>query len=162
MVVCGGDGSIGWALSVMDLMNIPLGKNQATDFYAKQIQYMTIPNNISHNVCFSHIIESRPAIGIIPLGTGNDLSRILGWGGKLNDIVIVETHTYTGKQKHPDSAVDKYLSKYILGRYIDKPLQSVLSEMMHAKVQNMDRWSIEAEIDESITQIRYVFCPNFH
>ena len=35
MVVCGGDGSIGWALSVMDLMNIPLGKNQATNFYAK-------------------------------------------------------------------------------------------------------------------------------
>ena len=35
MVVCGGDGSIGWALSVMDLMNIPLGKNQANDFYAE-------------------------------------------------------------------------------------------------------------------------------
>ena len=27
MIVCGGDGSIGWALSVMDLMNIPIGKS---------------------------------------------------------------------------------------------------------------------------------------
>ena len=26
LVVCGGDGSIGWALSVMDTMNIPIGK----------------------------------------------------------------------------------------------------------------------------------------
>ena len=26
LIVCGGDGSIGWALSVMDTMNIPVGK----------------------------------------------------------------------------------------------------------------------------------------
>ena len=88
MIVCGGDGSIGWALSVMDMMNIPL--------------------------------ERRPAIGIIPLGTGNDLSRALGWGGK----------------------------------YINKPLKTVLDEMEHATVQRMDRWSIEAIVNTSIKQIK--------
>ena len=46
---CGGDGTVGWILSVMDSMTFPIG---------------------------------RPSIGIIPLGTGNDLSRSLNWGGK--------------------------------------------------------------------------------
>ena len=50
IVSCGGDGTTGWILSVMDAMNLPE--------------------------------ESRPPIGIIPLGTGNDLSRVFNWGGK--------------------------------------------------------------------------------
>ena len=55
IVACGGDGTVGWILSVMDSMksSFPRGR--------------------------------RPAIGIIPLGTGNDLSRSLNWGGKYRD-----------------------------------------------------------------------------
>ena len=49
---CGGDGTVGWILSVMDEMDFG---------------------------------RPRPAIGIIPLGTGNDLSRSLNWGGKFRD-----------------------------------------------------------------------------
>jgi len=50
LIACGGDGTVGWILSVMDSMSFPPGQT--------------------------------PAIGIIPLGTGNDLSRSLNWGGK--------------------------------------------------------------------------------
>jgi len=53
LIACGGDGTVGWILSVMDSMSFPPGQT--------------------------------PAIGIIPLGTGNDLSRSLNWGGKYRD-----------------------------------------------------------------------------
>ena len=52
MAACGGDGTAGWVLSVMDNMEFPNGP---------------------------------PSIGMIPLGTGNDLSRSLKWGGKYKD-----------------------------------------------------------------------------
>ena len=55
---CGGDGTVGWILSVMDKMEF------GTDSRGR---------------------DRRPAIAIIPLGTGNDLSRSLEWGGKYRE-----------------------------------------------------------------------------
>ncbi|XP_018344813.1 PREDICTED: diacylglycerol kinase eta isoform X3 [Trachymyrmex septentrionalis] len=52
ILVCSGDGSVGWVLSEIDRLGM----------HARQCQ-----------------------IGVLPLGTGNDLARVLGWGSSCDD-----------------------------------------------------------------------------
>ncbi|CAH2315678.1 diacylglycerol kinase eta-like isoform X3 [Pelobates cultripes] len=51
ILVCGGDGSVGWVLSEIDNLGL-------------------------HKQC---------QLGVLPLGTGNDLARVLGWGSLCDD-----------------------------------------------------------------------------
>ncbi|KAG8234664.1 hypothetical protein J437_LFUL006553, partial [Ladona fulva] len=51
ILVCSGDGSVGWVLSEIDNLGM-------------------------HKQC---------QIGVVPLGTGNDLARVLGWGSSVCD-----------------------------------------------------------------------------
>ncbi|CAH1781221.1 unnamed protein product [Owenia fusiformis] len=57
ILVCGGDGSIGWVLSEIDKAGM-------------------------HNKC---------QVGLLPLGTGNDLARVLGWGAAFDDDTQIPT-----------------------------------------------------------------------
>ncbi|XP_074657542.1 diacylglycerol kinase delta-like isoform X2 [Tubulanus polymorphus] len=51
ILVCGGDGSVGWVLREIDKLNL----------------------------------QSQCQVGVLPLGTGNDLARVLGWGSTFDD-----------------------------------------------------------------------------
>ncbi|XP_055345761.1 diacylglycerol kinase epsilon-like [Paramacrobiotus metropolitanus] len=50
ILICGGDGTVGWILTTIDKLKL----------------------------------KPRPAVGIIPIGTGNDLSNVLGWGSAVS------------------------------------------------------------------------------
>ncbi|KAF5202622.1 Diacylglycerol kinase [Thalictrum thalictroides] len=78
VLVCGGDGTVGWVLDTIDRKNF----------------------------------VSPPPVAILPAGTGNDLARVLSWGGGLGSVER------------------------------QGGLCTVLSHIEHAAVTILDRWKI--------------------
>ena len=91
VVVCGGDGTINWVVSVL------------SDYYGAE------------NETF------RPPLAVVPVGTGNDMSHMLGWGTKYDAFDLAN--------------IDKTLDK-IKGRekYVDTDMWEVsITEMSNTK-----------------------------
>ena len=78
VLVCGGDGSVGWVLDAIEKQNY----------------------------------DSPPPVAILPIGTGNDLARVLSWGGGY------------GAVKRQGG------------------LSMVLTQIDHAAVTVLDRWKV--------------------
>ncbi|KAH8354748.1 hypothetical protein KR084_006135 [Drosophila pseudotakahashii] len=90
VLACGGDGTVGWVLSVLDQIQPPL--------------------------------QPVPAVGVLPLGTGNDLARALGWGGSI----------------------------FFQG-YTDEPIGKILREIGMSQCVLMDRWRVKVTPNDDVT-----------
>lgn len=97
ILVCGGDGTVGWVLDAIDKQNY----------------------------------ESPPPVAILPAGTGNDLSRVLSWGGGLG-------------------AVEK-----------QGGLRTVLHDIEHAAVTILDRWKVTFEDKKSNNVLLVKYMNNY-
>lgn len=77
ILVCGGDGTVGWVLSALDDAEIGQGRRGAMPHAPPFGAACTRSHAFTHvRAC----TEPRPPVALIPLGTGNDLSRALSWG----------------------------------------------------------------------------------
>lgn len=63
ILVCSGDGSVGWVLSEIDKLDMHVG-------------YLIWWSGLSLNPP----LQKQCQVAVLPLGTGNDLARVLGWG----------------------------------------------------------------------------------
>lgn len=97
VIACGGDGTVGWVLSVID--EIDFGEN-------------------------------LPAVSILPLGTGNDLARTLGWGGGYNN-----------------ESMEVFLNKVINGKLVQLDRWTITTSIIERKNENVDKNPSESKED---------------
>ncbi|KAK6035943.1 diacylglycerol kinase catalytic domain protein [Cooperia oncophora] len=76
VLVCGGDGTVGWVLGAFDRLAL-------------------------HNKC---------QLAILPLGTGNDLARVLGWGHAFYDDTQLPQLLRTFERAHT-RMLDRYVDQ---------------------------------------------------
>lgn len=101
VLVCSGDGSVGWVLSEIDRLNMQVR------VYSYSHRSLVLKISIYSRI-FSNIFQLQCEVGVLPLGTGNDLARVLGWGASCDD------------DAHLPQLLERYerASPKILDRYI--------------------------------------------
>lgn len=99
IAIVGGDGTIGWIISCVETLKRELN------------------NNCTHQISS----WTPPPIAIMPVGTGNDLARCLGWGSGYNE-------------------------------WKSKGISNALNEILHASVQQLDRWELRFSPNEDSLQ----------
>ena len=104
---CGGDGTVGWVLNTIRDAPAYAGDGVSSTGQRGAGSARSLTGS-----------ASKVAVGILPLGTGNDLSRVLGWGSGLDE---------------------KVTSNYLV---------YLLSAVAEATPSLLDRWQCEVSTEE--------------
>lgn len=95
--MCGGDGSVGWVLSEIDALGLhkqvsPPTPSQHHRHSPPHPPRVPAAATRSTQGCSGWAQGLSPPVpvpqcqlGVLPLGTGNDLARVLGWGSLCDD-----------------------------------------------------------------------------
>lgn len=73
ILVCSGDGSVGWVVSEIDRLGMNVSGLGVACY------------RLDLNRLFFVLLQKQCQIAVLPLGTGNDLARVLGWGPSCDD-----------------------------------------------------------------------------
>lgn len=101
ILVCGGDGTIGWVLN--SIQNVYMKRPTTNYSSADEANEITVD---SSNVWM-------PPVAVLPIGTGNDLSKSLGWGDCFDN------------------------------GSLSSSLPSMLEKIVHAEEVPIDRWQVK-------------------
>ncbi|KAL7531619.1 hypothetical protein ACHAXR_006734 [Thalassiosira sp. AJA248-18] len=142
VLACGGDGTCGWIFSSLD-------KVWATVL----VQNSTISKP---RVNLSQYADHLP-LAIMPLGTGNDLSRQFGWGGTFQSHMKKKSMIDT-IQKSKITGLDRWrciiIPAKILGEEDKEFIPKILGESIHATVEPMVEVADDSTIRGTIEQLK--------
>ena len=95
ILICSGDGSIGWVLSEIDKLHMDV--SAVSLFFSSLLlvwwhqKVMTGQRTRNTHTLITTwilsfiVVQKQCQIGVLPLGTGNDLARVIGWGSVCDD-----------------------------------------------------------------------------